>query len=209
MHSIWQTVTEFFRIVLLKSPPQDLPASTGVLYLSVMMAFLVGILRYAIVGGGYWSLFRSLLEVAVPGVILFFLLVFFKLPARFGQSFSALCGTSAIIYFFALPVLPAFHAAASNASYNLSVYLIIALDLWSLVVVAFILKHTLGVGFATGVSLAIAVGLSAFIVIESIAPVPDSIAPAQDSIANRTGSTAMQHRPTELPVAFHTLQVAG
>lgn len=191
MHSIWQIVTEFFRIVLLKSPPQDLPASTGVLYLSVMMAFLVGILRYAIVGGGYWSLFRSLLEVAVPGVILFFLLVFFKLPARFGQSFSALCGTSAIIYFFALPVLPAFHAAASNGSYNPPVYLIIAIDLWSLVVVAHILKHTLEVGFATGVSLAIAVGLAAFIMIESIAPAPEKFVNSDDTEAMHSVKPAM------------------
>ena len=192
---MWQTVSQFFRIVLLKSPPQDLPASTGVLYLSVVMAFLVGVLRYVIVGGGYWSLFRSLLEVAVPGAILFFLLTCFKLPARFSQSFSALCGSSAIIYLLALPVLPAFYAAASNDSYDLSVYMIIALDIWSLVVVAYILKHTLGVGFFTGVSLAIVIGLSAFIVVESIAPVPDTFAGSENT-------TTMHYFRSDLPVTF-------
>ena len=202
MHSMWQTVSQFFRIVLLKSPPQDLPASTGVLYLSVMMAFLVGVMRYAIVGGGYWSLLRSVLEVAVPGAILFFILTCFKLPARFNQSFSALCGSSAIIYLLALPVLPAFYAAASNDSYDLSVYLIIALDVWSLVVVAYILKHTLDVGFVTGVSLAIVIGMSSFILVESIAPLPDTFAVSESS-------TAMHSILSDLPDTFLTTQGQG
>jgi len=122
------------------------------------------------VGAEYYSIFRVVLELLVPGGLIYLLLLLFKLPNRFAQTFAAVCGSGAIIYAFALPVFPSFHASADESQYGLSVYIIILLDLWAVAVLAFILKHAVNVGFATGISLAVAVVLLTLVLVEGISP---------------------------------------
>ena len=175
MHGFNNIVTLFFRVALFKTPPQELPASDKVLFVAIALSLLVGLLRYFIAGAEYYSIARVVLELLVPGVLIYLLLKVFKLPSRFAQTFAAVCGSGAIIYALALPVFPSFHAAADESQYGLSVYIIILLDLWSVAVLAFILKHAVNVGFATGISLAVAVVLLTLVLVESISPsrVPD------------------------------------
>lgn len=170
MHSLWQTMLLFYKIALFKKPPQDLPASTTVFYLGVGLALFVSLLRYFIVGAESYSVLRVLLEVAVPGVVLYLLLMYFRHANRFSQTFAAICGSGSIIYALALPVLPAFYASALSSTPHWSVALIVLLDIWSVAVIAYIMKHALEVGIATGVSLSIAIGLTAFLMVESITP---------------------------------------
>ena len=136
---------------------------------AVALAFVLSLLRYLVVGAEYYPLVRVVLELVVPALALYGLLLFYQLPQRFGQTFTALCGTGAIIYVLAIPVLPVFYSSDTPA-YGSATYLIIALDIWSILVVAHILKHAIGVGFATGISIAIAFGLLVLLVVESIAP---------------------------------------
>ncbi len=170
MHSLYNNVLLFFRVASFKIPPQELPATDKVLASAIILSLLVGVLRYFIVGGEYYSIFRVLVELLVPGVLIYALLLFFKLQNRFVQTFAAVCGSGAIIYAFALPVFPSFHASANQSQYGLSVFLIILLDLWSVAVLAFILKHAVNVGFATGISLAVALVLLTLMLVESISP---------------------------------------
>ncbi len=170
MHSLNHIVLLFFRVASFKTPPQELPATDRVLATAIMLSLLVGLLRYFIVGGEYYSIFRVVIELLVPGVLIYLLLMIFKLQNRFSQTFAAVCGSGAIIYACALPVFPSFHAAADDAQYGLSVYIIILLDLWSVAVLAFILKHAVNVGFATGISLAVALVLLTLLLVEGISP---------------------------------------
>ncbi len=170
MHSIWQTLAMFFNIAVFKNRPQDLSASIQVLYVAVGLALLLSVLRFSMVPAESISILRVLLEVLVPGVVLYFLLYYFKHTNRFAQTFAAICGSGSIIYALALPFLPAFYAAAAARAPDLSVYAIILLDLWSIAVVAFILRHALEVGLATSVTLAIALGLTSYIVVDTAAP---------------------------------------
>lgn len=174
----------FFKIASFKAPPQDLPATNAALYSGVLLALAVRLLQYLIAGGTVYPIARVVLEVAVPGVALYILLLFFKLPNRFGQTFAAMSGSAAIVYALALPILPAFYSSASGPAYGPSVYLIILLDIWSIMVVAHILKHAINVGFATGISFAIALGLFALLLVESIAPTGsfESAAPQEISL---------------------------
>lgn len=170
MHSLNHIVLLFFRVASFKTPPQELPATDRVLATAIMLSLLVGLFRYFIVGGEYYSIFRVVIELLVPGVLIYLLLMIFKLQNRFSQTFAAVCGSGAIIYACALPVFPSFHAAADDAQYGLSVYIIILLDLWSVAVLAFILKHAVNVGFATGISLAVALVLLTLLLVEGISP---------------------------------------
>ncbi len=170
MHSLWQVILLFYKIAVFKKAPQDLPASGAVLYLAVGFALLVSLLRYHIVGTESYSMLRVLLEVLVPGVVLYLLLMYFRQSNRFGQTFAAICGSGSIIYALALPVLPGFYAAALSSTPHWSVVVIVLLDIWSVAVIAYIMKHALDVGIATGISLSIAIGLTAFLMVESITP---------------------------------------
>ena len=189
MNQFLHYLSLFFRIASFKSPPQDLPATDAALYSGVFLALGVGLLRYLVVGGADYPIARVVLEVAVPGVALYVLLLFFNLSNRFAQTFAAMCGSGAIIYALALPILPAFYSAASAPAYGPSVYLIIALDIWSILVVAHILKHAINVGFPTGISIAIALGLFSLLLVESIAPTGDVETGAIQEISPEAGMT--------------------
>ncbi len=180
MHNLKDIFLLFLSVATFKTPPQNLPASEIVLLISVVFALLVGLLKFAIVSSEYYSIFRVVLELIVPAVLVYLLLLFFKMPNRFQQTFAAICGSGAVIYSIALPILPAFFAATDTAQYELSVYLIIALDLWSVAVIAYILKHAVNVGFATGISLAVVLVLLTLIVIESISPSAKPVSDGQD-----------------------------
>ena len=169
MYGLNNIVLLFFRVASFKTPPQELPASDKVLVTAIAMSLLVGLLRYFIVGAEYYSILRVVLEVLVPGALIYLLLLFFKLQNRFTQTFAALCGSGAIIYAFALPVFPSFHSPSGESQYA-AVYVIILLDLWSVAVLAFILKHAVNVGFATGISLAVALVLLTLMLVQSISP---------------------------------------
>jgi len=180
MNHFLQLIALFFKIATFQSSPQDVPATSVALYSGVALAFVIGLLQYLVVGGAYYPLIRVVLELAVPAIALYGLLLFFKLPQRFGQTFTALCGSGAVIYVLALPVLPVLYTTATPA-YGAATYLIIALYIWSILVFAHILRHAIGVGFATAISISIAFGLIVMLVVESIAPsaridqAPDSL----------------------------------
>ena len=102
MHSFNNIVLLLFRVATFKTPPQELPPSDKVLATAISLSLLVGVLRYFIVGGEYYSIFRVLVELLVPGVLIYALLLFFKLQNRFVQTFAAVCGSGAIIYALSL-----------------------------------------------------------------------------------------------------------
>ncbi len=170
MRSLKNLIILFFRVATFRTPPQDLPASEVVLAFAIALSLFLGLIRYAVVGSGYYSVFRVVLELLIPGLLIYLLLLYFKMPTRFVQTFAAVCGTGAIIYAFALPFLPSFFAAAETSQHQLSVYIIIAIDLWSVAVIAYILKHAVNVGFATGISLAVVLVLLTLILVESVSP---------------------------------------
>lgn len=211
MHRFKNIAWQFFQIATFKARPQDLPASDHVLIVAIALSLLVGLLRYLIVGAEFYSIFRVIIELVVPAALLYLLLLFFKLPNRFGQTFAAVAGSGAVIYAIALPVFPSFHAAAEDSQYGLSVYIIILLDLWSVAVLAFILKHAVNVGLATGISLAVALVLLTLILVEGISP---SRFPASDQLLDGQLSNdqlsykIIPDQPVTLRILQHRLPVA-
>lgn len=70
--------------------------------------------------------------------------------------------------------MPGFFAVVlDNQAGKFIVIIVLLLDLWNLVVTAHILKHSFDVGFATGITLALALMLAAFATVEALSPAAD------------------------------------
>jgi len=164
-------VIQFVQIALFKALPQDLQASKRVLLWSIGLAFVVGMLRYVSLDLQATAFVRVLLEIFVPGLLVFALMRLFGLSNRFLQTFSAICGSAAFIYFLALPVLPAFYKASAASENSLVFYVVLVLDFWSVGVFAFILKHAMDIALPIAISLSIALGLLSLLIVDSIAPI--------------------------------------
>jgi len=164
-------VIQFVQIALFKALPQDLQASNRVLLWSIGLAFVVGMLRYVSLDVQATAFVRVLLEIFVPGLLVFALLRLFGLSNRFLQTFSATCGSAAFIYLLALPVLPAFYRASTSSENTLAFFVVLVLDFWSVAVFAYILKHAMDIALPIAVSLSIALGLLALLIVDSIAPI--------------------------------------
>ncbi len=166
---------KFVQIALLRATPQDLPGQGVVLWLSVAMAAITGFAGLLISYTVFDSLLRTVISLAVPAAFLKVVLAAQNLRPRFNQAYSALCGTSAVVYIIALPVLPAFfEAVAANGQGKLLIYFILLLDLWAVLIMAHIFKHTLSVGLASGVSMAIALVIMTLLLVETVSPARDA-----------------------------------
>ena len=109
----------------------------------------------------------------MPGVLVYAMLGVKNLQSRFVQSYSALCGSAAVIYIIAFPLLPAFFsAAADSSSGKLVIFIVLLLDIWTLLITAHIFKHTFDVGFASAISLALVMMIVTVLTIETLAPTP-------------------------------------
>lgn len=162
---------QFWQIALLKVAPQELPGQTVVVCIAAMAALLTSLcgLLFAFSFGD--ALLRSALAMLITASLIAVTLRSRKLQHRFNQTFAALCGATSLIYFLALPLMPYFFTAQiATADGKLLVIVILLFDLWALLVMANVLRHSLDSSFASGMSLAIAVTILTVVAIESIAP---------------------------------------
>lgn len=138
----------FWDICLLQKAPQDIPYSRGLVLLLLLVGFPVD----------YLNLNLALPKVE-PGAIVrvisihtvFFLtslsalMIVMGYGARIFQTLTALLGTGVIISLLATPVLLTISYIAQDPGYFGLILLL--LNIWSLVIMAHILRHALSVSF--------------------------------------------------------------
>lgn len=168
---MFELFRKFMQLTLLKVTPQELPGHYLVLWISVAAAFfasLAGLLFAYDLGD---SIMRSSLALAIPAVLVYAMLGVRNLQSRFVQVYSALCGSAAVIYLIALPLMPGFFAAiVEDQPGKIIITIVLLLDLWTLAITAHILKHAFDVGFPAGFALALALMLATLLTIEAITP---------------------------------------
>lgn len=146
----------FFDICLLRAGPQDVPVSRYllpfILVLHVLIGVILGLVSYpAVTAMAYGVTNTFVMILFVHGV-----LVLKKLPARFTQTLSATAGTDVLIGVVAWPVSHWMVTARdSGGDVGAPVLLWLLLVLWSLTVVAHILRNALSVPLAAAIILAI------------------------------------------------------
>ncbi|HHJ80432.1 MAG TPA: hypothetical protein ENJ65_02240 [Candidatus Tenderia electrophaga] len=149
-----KVIEVFWQICLLKRAPQELPASSFLLLVSVlaygMAGFLMGVMNMP-AGQAFIS---SVLDIALVGSMTQLLLWIKDMGPRFQQAFTALMGSGAILGFLALPVLFLQMQMGDQPAFIPSL-MIISMVIWNLTVVGHILRHTISAPFFVGMLLAV------------------------------------------------------
>ena len=151
--------------------PQELPGQPVALCIAIAAAFFTSMAGLLFAYGVGEALVRSALALAVPGLLLFGLLKVRGMQNRYAQSFGAICGAASVVYLLALPFMPYFFNAVADDQANKTVVVfILLLDIWSLLISAHILKHTLDIEFVTAISLSFLIMIITILVIEYLLP---------------------------------------
>ena len=149
-------VQAMVEIALQRRGPEDLPASTFLFQLVLLVYILIGTLSAAI----YWrSAAQVVLQVGLELVLLFgffsAVLGFYRKAERRLQTFIALLGTGSLLSALAIPLQLWRQATGADQSTALLPVLgLLALLMWSLAVTGHILHHAIEVPYLGGVLLA-------------------------------------------------------
>lgn len=131
-------------MLLLKTAPQDLPCSSGLMSRIIFIYLLSGLVVQSGMVEPSQSISRMLLNL---GIIMFFTYVVLsslKLKARFVQTISALVGVGIIFNLLAWPLLKQLGKEASPEPLaGIISFLVLLLMSWELLVTAHIYRHAL------------------------------------------------------------------
>lgn len=147
----------FVDMCLLRAKPQDLPASTSLLWLVLIVniaAIFLAALAWLSAGA---ALLLALLSPFATALMLVALLVWRGGLNRFYQGLAAIFGTGAILQLVDWPLaLWAARVGTESPDIVVPAMLDLILFIWSLVVLGHILRHTLNLRFVQGLAIATA-----------------------------------------------------
>lgn len=148
----------FFELCLLRRAPQDLPASTALLWTVLVAELAIGLVVGLAAGLSLGvSLVQDTLEAGLMLGALYGGLYFTRHLGRFVQTATALLGTSALISLAALVPLSLNPTGSEETdAAALGAVLLLGLMAWSVVVAGHILRHTFGISLAQGAAIAVA-----------------------------------------------------
>lgn len=145
-----------FDICLLRSKPQDIPASSALMLLTLLAAIASGVPAITgSVGGLVPALMIGLLDVALILALLRIFLGLTGLSSRWLQTATALFGTGVIINLLSIPVQVLLDSSSDHStSQFLGALFYFALLVWSLVIMGHILRHSFKLRLSSGVLIA-------------------------------------------------------
>lgn len=168
---MWQLSAAFVEIALHRRGPEDLPASQFLLGLVLVAYLLVSALTLIVISATRTDVLLVLLELVADLGVVFLLLQFFRKPARFLQTATALVGTGAVLNLILAPLL---HwdemLAAPPTELTTPRFLILLLFVWSLDIGGFIVSRALGKPYIVGVSIVIVYELASMNLREALFP---------------------------------------
>jgi len=122
--------------------PQDLPAGEAQLYVAIILNFLTYVLALVSFAGIGGAALHAAIDIACTGLFLYLALMLTSKLPRFQQSFGAICGAGAILNTAAIPLLQLTAVESAETVSSLAVFSRILLLVWSLSLVAHVLRHT-------------------------------------------------------------------
>ncbi len=162
----------FLDLCLLRSAPQDLPASRILFGLTLLANLGVTLL---LVGGAEVdraaALWQSLLDTALMLAILYLVLRLRNWTGRFLQTATALLGSSALLGILTIPAVYLSSVAAEGITTAVAAWLLLLLIGWSMLVGGHILRHALEVRLGQGVLIAVLFQLAAYALVNLLIPV--------------------------------------
>lgn len=155
MHSLQILWWTFFDICRLRVRPQDLPASSVLLNLTLFFYALTSAVSSLL---QQFSLKQAILSGIVDAGLLvgltYTLLYFARYLPRVTQTLTALAGTNGVLGILSLPLIFWLEQnRAYHSDITLPVLLLLSLFVWNFIVYAHILRHALTVHFFIGLLL--------------------------------------------------------
>ncbi len=155
--AVKKLINLFVDISLLRAAPQDLPAASLLVTLTLLLNLLTGTI---VIVGHFGSLIPALLaqlmDLSLLALAVWLLLSYQKHQGRFNQAVTALFGCGVLVNLVAMPIqLMIGDEPKASPVGGLGVLLYIGLMIWGLVIVAHILRHTLATRFGNGMLLSI------------------------------------------------------
>ena len=150
---MFQLVNVFWQICLLKRAPQDVPASTTLLWLTLGVYSVIGFGVSLITLGGVAAFISSVVDMGLLAGLTFLVLWSRELTPRYVQTTTALAGTGAIMTALALPLL-VMQAGLGQSAMLPSVFVLV-LMVWNLNIMGHILRNALDAKQWVGLLLAV------------------------------------------------------
>jgi len=162
----------FVDLCLMRAAPQDLPASGTLLKVTIAANLLVSLLlSLSMQLETAPTLLQGALEIALLLALLWLVLNLTGHNERFIQAASAAMGSSALLGIAALPLVSL--AGSSNEDLALLAGLsMLALVIWSIVVLGHILRHALDIRHSQGVLAALAYTFASYALMGLLFPAP-------------------------------------
>ncbi|MDX1604647.1 MAG: hypothetical protein R3202_00570 [Candidatus Competibacterales bacterium] len=164
----------FWDICLLRKGPQDVPAAAALLQLTLLAYALTG-LATLLVGmpelGFGRALLLTLTDLGLLAGLTYLILSVLGLPARFGQTLTALTGVGTLLQLIALPLgLWYQRELAAQETGELPALLWLLLLAWSIAITGHILRHAFAVSFGMGILYAVGYLMSAWTLSDWLLP---------------------------------------
>lgn len=161
-------ITRFLDICFLRAGPQDLPSSSWLMKLSLLIYFAVATLSQLIEYSLPISLAAAVAELFLLLLIVGLLLRVRGFSSRFKQTITAMAGSGVLISLVALPLV---HFAAGISPENMNLVdsaimtLIMFVLLWSLMVTAHIFRNALEIKAGMAVALTVVYTIAMMVVV--------------------------------------------
>lgn len=151
-----QLIKFYWGLCTLKTAPQDLPASTALLGLTVLAYFVTSITVAVLQWQVPKAVLASLLDTLLLAVLSYVILWSRLLSGRYYQTLSALAGSGAILGVISLPLIvwQKLIGLPTDGTITLPSILLFLWTGWNVAVVGHILRHALSTAYALGVGLA-------------------------------------------------------
>jgi hypothetical protein len=166
-----QLIRAWFDICLLRTGPQDLPASGFFLGLSLGCYIAVSFLVAAVSSGIPDGVRLALLDIGMLIAFVAALLYLQSKTERINQTLSALAGSGSLMGLFALPLVMLIDPGQSSDQVPaLLAGFWLLLLIWNLFVMAHIMRHALSSSFAIGLGAAVLYALVSMQVVATLFP---------------------------------------
>ncbi|PHS68117.1 MAG: hypothetical protein COB23_09750 [Methylophaga sp.] len=155
--TVMDIALRFFDLCLFKAGPEDVPASSWLMKITLVIYFILGIAIGRIDSTWNASLFISLADLLVMMLAINVLLRFRGFQARYQQTVTAMAGAGCCLGIIGFPVLVLFYQVGEQARFSsIAMLLMVGLMFWSLMVTAHILRKSLEIKPGTAAAITIA-----------------------------------------------------
>jgi len=171
--------------------PQDLPAGRNQLQIAVVLNFVTYVLALVRFDGVGKASLHAAIDIACVAALFYVGLSFTKQLARFNQAFGAICGANAILNLFGLLLFSLTINEDVASSPQLAQLSLFVLIVWTLTLLAHVLRHTFNLRIFNSVMAALVYYLFILQLLSFISPAEFESAAMSYLQDNFTASVAM------------------